>query len=92
MKRYVTALLALLLTTSFVGCVGNTTSDVSDSVGTSAETEPTLESGELLIWYDATSKDYMMGLITEFQKEYPEIEIQINCFFAHCFYIFFISF
>lgn len=75
MKRYVTALLALLLTTSFVGCVGNTTSDVSDSVGTSAGTEATLESGELLIWYDTCSKDIMMGLITEFQKEYPGIEV-----------------
>lgn len=75
MKRYFTALLALLLTTSFAGCAGDTTSDVSDSVGTSAGTEPPLESGELLIWYDTCSKDYMMGLITEFQREYPEIEV-----------------
>ncbi|MBR5219629.1 MAG: carbohydrate ABC transporter substrate-binding protein [Clostridia bacterium] len=75
MKRYVTALLALLLTTSFAGCVGDTTSDVSDSVGTSAGTEPLLESGELLIWYDTCSKDYMMGLITEFQRKYPGIEV-----------------
>ena len=75
MKRYLIALLALLLTTSFAGCVGDTTSDVSDSIGPSAETEPTLESGELLIWYDSYSKDIMMGLITEFQKEYPGIEV-----------------
>ena len=75
MKRYLTALLALLLTTSFAGCVGDTTSDVSDSVGTSAKTEPTLESGELLIWYDTCSKDYFMGLITEFQRKYPGIEV-----------------
>ena len=71
MKRYVTALLALLLTTSFVGCVGDTTSDVSDSVATGQ----TQEDGELLIWYDTCSKDYMMGLITEFQREYPGIEV-----------------
>ena len=75
MKRYFTALLALLLTTSFAGCAGDTTSDVSDSVGTSAGTEPPLESGELLIWYDTCSKDYMMGLITEFQRKYPGIEV-----------------
>lgn len=75
MKRYFTALLALLLTTSFAGCAGDTTSDVSDSVGTSAGTEPPLESGELLIWYDSYSKDIMMGLITEFQREYPGIEV-----------------
>ena len=71
MKRYVTALLALLLTASFVGCVGDTTSDVSDSVATGQ----TQEDGELLIWYDTCSKDIMMGLITEFQKEYPGIEV-----------------
>lgn len=71
MKRYVTALLALLLTTSFVGCVDDTPSDVSDSVAV----EKTQEDGELLIWYDSCSKDIMMGLITEFQKEYPGIEV-----------------
>lgn len=71
MKRYVTALLALLLTTSFVGCVGDTPSDVSDSVATGQ----TQEDGELLIWYDTCSKDIMMGLITEFQREYPGIEV-----------------
>ena len=75
MKRYFTALLALLLTTSFAGCAGDTTSDVSDSVGTSVATGQTQEVGELLIWYDTCSKDYMMGLMTEFQKEYPGIEV-----------------
>lgn len=66
MKQCFTAFLALLLTISFAGCFGDTTSDVLDS---------TIESGELLIWYDACSKDYMTGLITEFQKEYPEIKV-----------------
>lgn len=71
MKRYLSALLALLLTTSFVGCVGDTASDVSDSVAAGQ----TQEDGELLIWYDTCSKDYFMGLITEFQREYPGIEV-----------------
>ena len=71
MKRCFSVLLALLLTISFAGCAGDTASDVSDSVAAGQ----TQEDGELLIWYDTCSKDYMMGLITEFQREYPEIEV-----------------
>ena len=71
MKRCFSVLLALLLTISFAGCAGDTASDVSDSVAKGQ----TQEDGELLIWYDTCSKDYMMGLITEFQREYPGIEV-----------------
>lgn len=74
MKQWMTAAAAMLLLLT-VGCSKNDSVTTTETIA--EETVPTIRigSGELLIWYDCVSKDYMTSLIAQFQNEYPGIEV-----------------
>ena len=74
MKQWMTAAAAMLLLLT-VGCSKN--DSVTTTETRAEEKVPTIRigSGELLIWYDCVSKDYMTSLIAQFQNEYPGIEV-----------------
>ena len=75
MKRWMT--LAAMVLLMMAGCSRNDSATTMDTTKTAEVSVPTISigSGELLIWYDSNSKDYMSGLIAQFQKEYPGIEV-----------------